>query len=376
MKTLKEIQQELEELIQKVKNISADIAEYEEATRPVDDSSIDFEEVKLIAKSRLYKNHVLADQDDSIREKYLTVLFSALFGENLNVTDALAHIFKIGYSSGYSGDMKGLYAKGLGITPAELNNCIKDIRGTKLAEVLAADMLIVTEKYLSDKETSRRYVSKMISLLGLDSEQADFVISFAKVIITEDISGYKSERRFLDDEYSCYISDSAVIRKAVKKARKVFYLHIRQMFGDCSSGIRYYSNWDYVHKITAFWDLKNYKINDKNMISVRFSTEDTEHESFGLYTYFFRYEFLIKFNISDDMPLELHTGDMAVSFIPAAGYYHSNFDIQSLCTEWYEKQPKTDPIYSELTDGDREKLANEENWTSNYELSYIERKQK
>ncbi|MGN1417601.1 MAG: hypothetical protein ACI4XF_12205 [Oscillospiraceae bacterium] len=387
MKTLAEIQKDLEEVIQKVKTISADIAEIEEASRAKDsDISVDMEMVKANAKSRLYVGHALENQDEGIKRKYLTLLFSAIFGTNTEIEDALAYVYKVGYSAGYTGDMKELYSKGLNMTSAELSDTLSGIRGTKLAEVLMVDMLILTENYLSDKETTRQYTAKMFSLLGLDSEQVEYIIAFAKMIITENIEEFEdvdTDKEFIDDEYDCFINYSPVIRKAVEEERRVLYMHLRPILPT----FLYNSSWIVPDNISNFEELYfsvrliSYIDHDKdnNIIKLDIQSENTpreNHYSIRLYGYNYTHskadvkqsaQFRYIFSYEDDIYNYLEvTNEITPSWTPAVGYYHSSLDTKKSADEWFKKQPQIDPKYDSLSLVKIREIGEKEEWNSNY----------
>lgn len=429
MKTLIEIQQELDDIIQKAKTISVDeiiqrirtvsgeIAEIEEANRPVDNLSVDIEEIMLSTVKNLYIDHAIKKEDDTIKRKYLILLFSGLFAESVDNTDALAYACRVAKSGGYNDDIRELYSRGLNLTPAELKETINSIKGKKLAEVLMVDMLIMSEMYMTDKTSSRKYADKLFSLLELDTEQIDFVIAFVKVLITGDANDYSGSRKFLDDEFSCYINDNKALKDSVEEMRSVFYMHLRPFtFKKEGYDLAFLTN--SFQKLLSISDID---VKDNKSFSVRLKTESDFLEKHR-YSYKVRYpitkaflnrntfcdvldmlcenskkkveplvgEYNGKIMLKDvssgretDVELskvwdlikveepclfEPESGQIERVWNPAVGYFHSPLDLKSRCESWYSSQPKNDPEVGSMDLERLNDIAMANYWRHYYEV--------
>ncbi|MGN1417602.1 MAG: hypothetical protein ACI4XF_12210 [Oscillospiraceae bacterium] len=373
MKTIKEIQQQLDLAMQQltavcryvseesadvirnavltVQNASAELSTYATEAEETE-SRFDFDAIEL-KTNKIYTRHAAYFLTDEEKNGYLMLLCNTMFGEENNTTDCLAYIFGIGLSIGFNGESKSLYARSLNMSPADLERAIAPLRNNSAAaKSLIVDMIVLSEKYITDKSTSRKYITQMIDMLGLDSGEADYLISFAKVLITGKTSGFKTDRRFIDDDLKLYIKGTPSLKKQVLDARSVFYMHIEPHYRQERNG---FFGGNYTFYTCDVGEIKASRKGNKLICRISSSYDNTS----------------IEYPIPIDRGLFEQVRKVADSWVPAAGFFHSALDSENEAFEWFDDQSPIDPDYSGMSTKQIFDIATDEAWNCcNYEEMY------
>ncbi|MBQ8568346.1 MAG: hypothetical protein IJ446_03925 [Oscillospiraceae bacterium] len=365
MKTIKELQQELDaatqriaaaaklsstegaevlsNVIRSINRVSAELTAYSTEAE-VTENSFDFktEELKPL---KLYSCHPADTLEEYEKSNYLTLLCSSLFNEKDKLKSCLSYIFGIGEAIGYTGSRNGIYSKALNLSENELESFTDMFRNTPAAKSLIADMIVLSEKYASDKTVLRKYITTMIELLGIDSDDTDYIISFSKVLVTGNPKELKTKRRFVDADLKKYIDGMPKLKQQIINMREPMYLNIEPMATHTGGFLSSYQH--------TYYDVKD--------IHCRISGKNIHCNIRGNRSMSITYPIPSKkalFELAKEQPC---------SWIPIVGFFHSPLDSEVEVYEWYKSQPEDDPKYSYLSPRDLYTVALDEGWDCNYD---------
>jgi hypothetical protein len=362
MKTISELQQSVEQLTKGLKVLSADLCEMEQSK---DTGVINYDEVEMQAKVRLFNEHPLAKYNHTIKANYLRLLFSVMYYENKHPMNGLAYIYKIAYSAKYNDDVRLLYEKGLNIPVKELDELVSSLRGVSndsglLAEMLAFEMVVLAKKYVEEKAQASKYLAKLFALLDMDEEQIRFVLNLAGAVMSEDARRYSSTRNFLDEQFQCYIDDSKALKAQIEGMRSVYYMRQGRRLG-FTSGFQGNSFYEYVGCKA-----------EGNLVAVAYNTR---MQDYGLKPDFDgAVAFTTKLNKDGAMFENVPNNDIEkreYAYTAKIGYYHSPMDTKSSAEEWYKNQAEGDPKYGEIQDWlNLENIAKRDKWELETDWKY------
>ena len=353
MKSISQINNELEQINIKLKDISEELSAIDKAAKNVD-IGIDLEKVMTSSKAELFKDHSLREYNKETIKSYLLILFSLTYYYSSNVFDEMVYLYKIALSAGYVGDPKEIHANALKLTEQQLDASVSAVRNAKndageLRELLGVEMLIIARKYTDNKEQVFKYLARIFALLGFDNKRVSFMTEMSELILTQKIIPLKNTPYdFLPEQYYCYISKCDNIMKYINDTRKTVYLKHPHLFAKDMDGR---SKYPYIFK-----HIKTTVINGMVYISylgyIHLYYNDNissfNRGGFQLITERIKPNGLFCYLADND--------SINVNFVKI-GCFHSPYDFKYHLTNWYKKQPYLDPQHgNSISDRDRTQI--------------------
>ena len=348
MKTVSQLNKEVEELCFRLKAISNELSEIDKAEKEVS-TTVDLGRVSTAAKSKLLETYPLTFYTDEIKEYHLKLLFSMLFFHSGRQFDEMVFLYRAAYSAGYGGDLKALHAAALNISDSEFSNIVSALQGAKnengkLCEFTAVELLLMTRLYTDNKEQALKYLSRIFALFAFDDAQLKFVVSLSEVIGVQRTDRFESSYEYLPAQFYCYVSLCPKVMELIEQSRSAVYLHQPYYGGihsDFNVKVKYVGCYCTLYKFyIAFAGVIEYGRKDERPYLIVEKIDSFKKQSV--------------FSVGKISEINGQIGNI--------GLYHSLLDFAALAEQWRAIQPKTDPKYSTWEEYNIKKNGTSEDW--------------
>jgi hypothetical protein len=197
MKTIGEIQSELRKLCQELEALK------QEQEAKVNE--VDLKKISAVASRYPIENHPMLNEDEHHKDMYLQILFSVAVLEKQNNEDGIKTICRIAYGMGYTGDFERLLIKANTMNFDILDECTRLFGKSELKYILLLECMLVTAEFDGGKRRALEYISELAVLLNITKEDIIFLANLARVILTQDLSEYKTDIPNTYSVFDCYL---------------------------------------------------------------------------------------------------------------------------------------------------------------------------
>ena len=197
MKTIGEIQSELRKLCQELEALKQE----QEAKA----NEVDLKKIAAVASRYPIENHPMLNEDEHYKDMYLQILFSVAVLEKQNNEDGIKTICRIAYGMGYTGDFESLLIKAQTMNFDILDECTRLFGKGELKYILLLECMLVTAEFDGGKRRALEYISELAVLLNITKEEIIFLANLARVILTQDLSEYKTDIPNNYSVFDCYL---------------------------------------------------------------------------------------------------------------------------------------------------------------------------
>ncbi len=195
MKSLLDIQKEVKQLETMVQDMANSLdcinREIQEIRTSNDNMEMDYDMIRMLAKSVPFANHPLAELEDGYACKlYIELLLSVMQMDTNGITEKMVYIQWILEESRLDMELEDAYAESLELGK-DIYSEIGEVLRTDFGLFFIVDALIVANFIEEANGEAIEYIAQLCVLLGVDASYMEIGVILAKIALYQDIKNTK-----------------------------------------------------------------------------------------------------------------------------------------------------------------------------------------